>query len=174
MRPTTHASLSVILLIAVAGGVSCWLRPPTIDDIADDYRSRVRPNLRLDYVTSEPAALERYLFGIEPLAFRVPDLTRESYVLVGGGLHQHRGRAVAFAVYRGAHGERVMSETYYAAPPTAVPVHRQSIKGIEFTTYRQDELSIVFWRDGDFTSVFASTGEVKSVVELAVASLERR
>jgi anti-sigma factor RsiW len=171
---TRAAGLAALLVVTIGAGLWWWFRPPTPVEIGDDYVALAEGTLRIEAATADPRALERYFTAQGDVPNRVYDLDMMRYTLVGGRLQPHRGQPGTLAVYRGAHGERVICEMYYAAPPSAAPVDRRTHKGIEFTVYRHGDVIMVFWDEGPVTCVLAAILDPEALLQLAFAKAQRQ
>jgi anti-sigma factor RsiW len=168
------AGLAALLVVTIGAGLWWWFRPPTPFEIAGDYVSLAEGTLRLDAATADPRALERYFTDQGGVPNRVYDLDMMRYTLVGGRVQPHRGQPGTLAVYRGARGERVICEMYYAALPSEVPIDRRTHKGIEFTVYRHGDVIMVFWDEGPVTCVLAAVMDPEALLQLAFAKAQRQ
>jgi anti-sigma factor RsiW len=171
---TLAAGLAALLVVTIGGGVWWWFRPPTPVEIARDYVSLSDGTLRLEAATAAPPTLERYFTARGGVPNRVYDLDMMRYTLVGGRVQPHRGQPGTLAVYRGEHGERVICEMYFAAPPSGTPVDRRTHKGIEFTVYRHGDVIMVFWDEGPVTCVLAAIMDPEALLQLAYAKAQRQ
>jgi anti-sigma factor RsiW len=168
------AGLAALLVVTIGAGLWWWFRPPTPVEIARDYVSLAEGTLRIDTATADPHALERYFTAQGGVPNRVYDLDMMRYTLVGGRVQPHRGQPGTVAVYRGANGERVICEMYYAAPPSGSPADRRAYKGIEFTVYRHGDVIMVFWDEGPVTCVLAAIMDPEALLQLAFAKAQRQ
>lgn len=168
------AGLAALLVVTIGAGLWWWFRPPTAMEIARDYVSLAEGTLRIDAATAYPRTLERYFTVEGGVPNRVYDLDMMRYTLVGGRVQPHRGQPGTLAVYRGVHGELVICEMYFAAPPSGAPVDRRTHKGIEFTVYRQGDVIMVFWDEGPVTCVLAAIMDPETLLQLAFAKAQRQ
>jgi anti-sigma factor RsiW len=168
------AGLAALLVVTIGTGLWWWFRAPTPVEIARDYVSLAEGTVRIEAATADPRALERYFTDQGGVPNRVYDLDMMRYTLVGGRVQPHRGQPGTVAVYRGPHGERVICEMYFAAPPSGTPVHRRTHKGIEFTVYRHGDVIMVFWDEGPVTCVLAAVMDPEALLQLAFAKAQRQ
>lgn len=166
------AGLAAVLVVTIGAGLWWWFRPPTPVEIARDYVSLAEGTLRIDAATADPRALERYFTAEGGVPNRVYDLDMMRYRLIGGRVQPHRGQPGTLAVYRGDHGERVICEMYFAAPPSRAPGDRRTHNGIEFTVYRQGDVIMVFWDEGPVTCVLAAIMDPEALLQLAFAKAQ--
>lgn len=169
---TLAAGLAALLVVTLGAGLWWWLRPPTPVEIAGDYVSLAEGTLRIDSVTADPRALERYFTAQGGVPNRVYDLDMMQYTLVGGRVQPHRGQPGTLAVYQGPRGERVICEMYYAAPPSGAPIERRTYKGLEFTVFRHGDVIMVFWDEGPVTCVLAAIMDSEALLQLAFAKAQ--
>jgi anti-sigma factor RsiW len=170
-RLALAAGLAALLVVTIGAG-RWWFRPPTPAEIAADYVTLAEGTLRIDAATADPRTLERYFTGQGGVPNRVYDLDMMRYTLIGGRVQPHRGQPGTLAVYRGARGERVICEMYFAAPPSGAPVDRRTHKGVEFTVYRHGDVIMVFWDEGPVTCVLAAIMDPEALLELAFAKAQ--
>lgn len=168
------AAIAALLLLAIGSGLWWRIRPPTPTEVASDYEALSRGDLRLGFTTADPRALEQYFTSQGGLPTRVYDLGMMRYTLVGGHGYRHRGHAVTIAMYQGAQGERLVCEMYTARPPSRTPIDRRSHNGVEFTVYREGDITMVFWDEGPVTCVLVSTIDPEALVQLAFAKATRK
>jgi hypothetical protein len=168
------AGLAALLVVTIGAGRWWWFRPPTPVEIATDYVALAEGSLRIDAATTDPRALERYFTAQGGVPNRVYDLDMMRYTLAGGRVQPHRGQPGTLAVYRGARGERVICEMYYAAPPSGPPVDRRTHNGIEFTVYRHGDVIMIFWDEGPVTCVLAAIMNPEALLQLAFAKAQRQ
>lgn len=104
------------------------------------------------------------------LRVRVIDLGMMGFALEGARRHAIGDTPSALYVYRGPQDARIMCQMFEgqldALPPTSdVREHN----GFRFQVYREGELSIVFWQEGDIVCVLVSRLPVEDLVQLAFA-----
>jgi len=143
--------------------------------VAGDFRRFVAGELPLPSRTTEPAALERTLAAAS-LGFeaRVFDFGMMAYQLVGGGVHRVGTAPSALFAYTGPDALRLLCQMYPGRiadlPP---PDERRSNDGIEFLVYRQGEVTVVFWQEGEIICALAADGDAEAAVKLAFAKAVR-
>ncbi len=90
------------------------------------------------------------------------------YRLVGGRVHDLRGRTSAFFVYEGP-GKRIavcqMFEGSISDLPTGATVREQG--GIVMRAYRVGGTTMAFWQEGNVVCVLASDLAVEDLMRLA-------
>jgi anti-sigma factor RsiW len=149
-------------------------RPPVVVaplEVAADFRQYAAGTLPVDLVTTEVATLERQLVGAG-LGFdvRVFDFGMMDFQLAGGGVHQVSGQRSALFAYRGPDALRLLCQMYEgqvaALPP---PTERRTNDGIEFLVYRDGDVTVVFWQEGEIACALAANGDPEAAVKLAFA-----
>jgi hypothetical protein len=60
--------------------------------------------------------------------------------------------------------------TLAGLPP---PDDRRTAKGIEFLVYRQGEVSVIFWQEGEVVCVLAANGDAEAAFALAATKAVR-
>lgn len=144
---------------------------PAPAQVAADFRQYAAGTLPVDLVTAETAALERQLAGADlGFAVRVFDFGMMDFQLAGGGVHQVSGQRSALFAYRGPDSLRLLCQMYEgqvgALPP---PAERRTNDGIEFLVYRDGDVTVVFWQEGDVACALAANGDPEAAVRLAFA-----
>ena len=164
----------------VTVGIAAWLAtrsrdaasPPTLPrQAAQDFRAFRSGQTALDLETDDPAALERHLAG-QGLGFpvRVFDLAMMQQRLLGGGVGEVAGRPSALFAYRGADGALVVCQMYAGTlAGLPAPRERREHEGIPFQVYREGELTVVFWPEGEVVCVLVGDGPPEAIVALALA-----
>ena len=140
--------------------------------VASDYRRLLDGRLELAVVTGEAARLEAWFAGAR-LGFpvRVFDLGMMGLTLRGGVVRDVASGRGALSVYREvATGRDVLCEMLRAAPAELPPpAQRREHDGIPFQVYRMDEVTLVFWPEGDVLCVLAGGGDPEALLQLAFA-----
>jgi len=140
------------------------------DDIASDYAAYRDGRLRLAISTTDSAELERYFEGstIEH-DVRVLDLVMMQYGVAGGQVLPTEPPRAMF-VYNGPDNVRLMCQMFlldYAGLPDGG--EHQAHNDIEFVIYERNEITIVFWMEGDVMCALSSDIGREEVVALAFA-----
>lgn len=166
------AAAAAVLAVGVGGWFArSWWGGDIVATVEDDYRRYLIGRLRLDIVESDAAALERR-FSEQGLLFpaRVFDLGMMQYRLTGGlVLKRGDGQSAVFG-YRGPTGEDVLCQMFPGSTDAATgTTDVRDHDGIRFFVHRRDDVTLVFWQEGDLVCVLASTASLESVVELAFA-----
>jgi anti-sigma factor RsiW len=132
-------------------------------------------SLALERRTDRAADLEAF-FAEAPNAprVRVIDLGMMGFTLEGGRRHVIGGVPSALYVYRGTDGQRLACQMFEGRledlPPTA---DLRENNGFMFRVYRDGDVSMVFWQEGDLVCVLVSRLPVEEVVALAFAKAMR-
>jgi anti-sigma factor RsiW len=171
---------SVLLVVGVAAVFFLTRsgRVPSVQDVAEDFRAYQAKRLTLDLKTASPKELEAFFVsrGI-PFPARVFDFGMMSYDLVGGRIHAQAGRPTALYAYRvrAATADNVMVCQMFPGlvrelpTPNAVRHHND----IAFHVFREGELTLVFWQEGDIICVLTADGDPETVVQFAFAKAVR-
>jgi anti-sigma factor RsiW len=139
--------------------------------VAGDFAEVTAGRLPLGITATEPRVIEEY-FARNGVGFatRVFDLGMMRYDLVGGRVHRLDGRVSALFTYRGADGRLLVCQMYEGSvaelPP---PVEIREHNGIAFQVYREGNVTLVFWQEGDLVCVLVSDGSSESAIQLAFA-----
>lgn len=139
--------------------------------VGRDFAAYGRAALSLDTTSGDGPALERY-FTRRGIAFRtrVFDLAMMGYGLVGARVHRLAGRPSALFVYRGVDARILVCQMYEGTLdelPQGGEAREHS--GIEFRIFKQNGLTLVFWREGPVVCVLVSDAAVEDVIQLAYA-----
>jgi hypothetical protein len=170
------AWLAAAAVLAVL--VWTWGRPAPAAlpvQVAADFRAFAGGTLALEYRTTEPAVLEARLSqsGLNFPA-RVFDFGMMQFTLTGGGRHHVGGHPSALFAYEGPNDLDVLCQMYQGTlaglPP---PDDRRTAKGIEFLVYRQGEVSVIFWQEGEVVCVLAANGDAEAAFALAATKAVR-
>ncbi len=152
-------------------------RSPSLPDaVAADFRAWRAGRLAPSLESGDPARLEAH-FAEGGLTFRtrVFDLAMMGYVLRGGRVHAVAGRPSAlFAYAQTPTGREVicqmLEESLIALPP---PEDERESGGIPFRVYAVEDVTLVFWQEGNVLCVLAGDADPESIVQLAFAKAER-
>ena len=139
--------------------------------VAEDYRLYRTGRMELELETSSTEEMEQF-FEDQSISFdtRVFDLAMMNYAVRGGRVHEVAGRRSAFFVYQSPDGRRLICQMY--------PGHVSDLSGerelrthneIDFYIYRVNEITLVFWQEGEVTCVLVSDIDSEEVVQLAFA-----
>ncbi len=145
--------------------------PAVSAEVAADFRRLAAGTLIVELTTDDVAALEQQL-GAAGLGFatRVFDFGMMDYRLIGGGRHRVSNAPSALFAYAGPGDLRLLCQMYAgdvrALPP---PAERRTHNGIDFLVYREGEVTVVFWQEGDVVCVLAANGDPAAAVQLAFA-----
>lgn len=168
------AGVAAVALLTIA---LLLLRPQRdlASQVADSYRQFSSGNLKLEFTTRDTLALERW-FSQSGIRFetRVFDLGMMQYRLVGGRVHRVDAHRSAFFVYRGPRDEILICQMYPGSVrelPT--PVALRVNNGIEFHVHRDNNLTLVFWQEGEAVCVLYSDADSDRVIQLAYAKAVR-
>lgn len=128
------------------------------------------PQLRLEVVSSDVQAIERYFAEAGAPRVRVIDLSMMGIVNEGGVRYLNNNRPVALMAYRTPSGARLVCQMYEGLladlPP---PAETREQNGFRFQVYRRGALTMVFWQEGDLVCVLGSELPAEEVMALAVA-----
>jgi anti-sigma factor RsiW len=143
--------------------------------VAADFRAYDTGAVKLDIESADPKVIEAY-FARNGIDFetRVFDLGMMQYQLVGGRVHRLDGRRSALFAYRGPGDTSLVCQMYEGRvdelPPTDdVREHN----GIRFYVHGSENLTLVFWQEGEVVCVLASDAGREDVVQLAFAKAVR-
>jgi anti-sigma factor RsiW len=145
--------------------------PEFVSLVAEDFATYQSGTDKLAIESRDPKVVERYFVenGID-FETHVFDLGMMSYQLAGGRVTRLDGRPSAMFAYRGQGDISLVCQMYEGKvdelPPTSdVRQHN----GITFHVYRVQNLTLVFWQEGDVVCVLASDANQEDVVQLAFA-----
>lgn len=161
------------VLAAAALALLLVSRPPAnlVDAVARDFARYSNGALALHLLSSDGTAVESlYARGGIDFRTRVFDLGMMQYRLVGGRIHQLRGRPSALFAYRGPEGRDLVCQMYegrLAELPRSDDVREHN--GIIFQVYRAGSLTLVFWQEGAVVCVLTSDAQSEVVIQLAYA-----
>jgi anti-sigma factor RsiW len=145
------------------------------DRVAAAFRAYDSGLTPLEFESPDPKAVEAY-FTRNGITFptRVFDLGMMQYHLAGGRVHRLDGRTSALFAYRGPGGTKLVCQMFQgtlAELPRTDDVREHN--GITFRVYRMENLTLVFWQEGDEVCVLASDAAAEDVVQLAFAKAVR-
>jgi anti-sigma factor RsiW len=164
--------LATAAAIAAAIWIFAWLRAESVPrSVAQEHRAYVSGALPLENRSVVPSELEAY-FAARGLPFpmRVFDLGMMAYQLEGGRTYAVRGREGALIAYRGADGRVLLCRMYLGSVnDLPEPLERRSNQNIEFRVYRDSEVTLVFWQEGEVVCVLAGDADPETVIQLAFA-----
>jgi anti-sigma factor RsiW len=139
--------------------------------IAADFLAYDTGALTLAMQSGDPRTVEAY-FARNGIDFptHVYDLGMMQYRLTGGHVHRLAGRPSALFAYRGPSDTSLVCQMYEGSLdelPATDDVREHN--GITFRVYRADDVTMVFWEEGEMVCVLASDAAPESVVQLAFA-----
>lgn len=143
--------------------------------VAADFVAYDTGAMKLEIESDDPKVVEAFFArsGVDFPA-HVYDLAMMQYRLAGGRVHRLDGRTSALFTYRGPGDTSLVCQMYKGRvqelPPTDdVREHN----GIRFYVYRSENVTLVFWQEGDVVCVLASDAGREDVVQLAFAKAVR-
>ena len=163
------AAAAIIAVIWIGGRRIVGETPPA--EAAAAFRGFVSGEIPLSIETPDPKSLEIQL-NAAGLGFqsRVFDFGMMNYRLTGGGVHRLAGRRSAAFVYRGPDSRALVCQMYEGSVrDLPSPAQRRTNEGIEFSVYREGDLTIVFWQEGPIVCVLVADGDPEAAVKLAFA-----
>ena len=162
------AAAAVIALVWIANRSDV---PSAPAQAAVDFRAFSPGSTPLEIRTADPATLEARLRAAGlPFAARVFDFGMMNYSLTGGGVKRFQGRPSALFAYRSADGRAVVCQMYQGEiSELPVPIDRRRQNDIDFLVYREAELTVVFWQEGDVLCVLVADGDAEAAIRLAYA-----
>jgi anti-sigma factor RsiW len=171
------AALAAVLALLVWGRQAVDVSVPVL--VARDFVAVVdEGTLRLERQTAQAAELEAFFAtpraGGPSQPVRVIDLAMMGFVLEGGTRHTLGGVPSALYSYRSGSGERIVCQMFEGRledlPPTADV--RES-NGFTFRVFREGDVTLVFWQEGEIVCVLVSRLPAEEVVKLAFAKAMR-
>jgi anti-sigma factor RsiW len=167
-------ALAAALLLALAGVLARRASGPSRlpQAVAADFRARAAGQLPLVLETADPARLEQWLASASlDFPTRVFDLRMMGYELLGGGTRVVAGRPSVFIVYReAATGREMICQMRRGGPKDLPPADAmREHDGIVFRIYRVEDLTLVFWPEGEVLCVLVGDGDPEALVQLAFA-----
>jgi anti-sigma factor RsiW len=143
--------------------------------VAADFVSYDTGGVRLEIASGDPKAVEAY-FAQNGVDFQthVYDLGMMQYRLTGGRVNRLDGRISALFAYRGPGDTSLVCQMYEGGVSELPPTDDvRENNGIRFHVYRSDNVTLVFWQEGDIVCVLASDAPTQDVVQLAFAKAMR-
>lgn len=152
-----------------------FLKRSIPDAVADDLRAYRSNDLALDAESENAVELEAYFASRSlPFPMRVFDLGMMDYRLVGATLRPVSGRVGTLVAYRGSEGRSLLCRMYEGrVQDLPRPFERRTNGGIVFQIYRDEDLTLVFWREGSVVCVLVGDGDPETVIQLAFAKAVR-
>ena len=96
------------------------------------------------------------------------------YRLAGGRVHQLGAHTSALFAYRGPGNVALVCQMYEGRMADLPPASEtREHDGIAFRVFRVENLTLVFWQEGDVVCVLASSIPIEEVVKLAFAKAVR-
>jgi anti-sigma factor RsiW len=174
-RREAAALLAAAAAIALAVGLSGFWRKPVPARLAQDLWDFRSGTLVLGSVSESPAELEAYFAsGALPFPMRVFDLAMMGYRLEGAAVRPLANAPGALVAYRGPGGRLLLCRMYRGRiEELPAPSETRENAGIGFQVYREGELTLVFWQEGDVVCVLVGDGEPEAVIALAFAKAVR-
>ena len=174
----TAGAAAAIALVAVLVWLGGQGRPGDAAprQAASDFQAVVDSgSLALEMRTAQASELEAFFAGTPTLPrVRVIDLAMMGFTLEGGRRHTLGNAPSALYAYRTLAGERIVCQMYEGRleglPPTA---DVRENNGFTFRVYRDGDLSMVFWQEGNLVCVLVSRLPADEVVKLAFAKAMR-
>lgn len=166
---------AAVLVLVLAGVLYFLMRSPDLpSQIAKDFQEFQAGRLSLDLRTDDERRMEQFFAdrGI-PFRTRVFDLAMMKYELVGGRVHELIHRDSALFVYRGEKNEILLCQMYPGRSsdlPEGALIREN--KGIRFHVYKRENLTMVFWPEGNVFCVLVSGIDAERLVQLAFAKAE--
>ncbi len=143
--------------------------------VARDFVAYATGTAPLEVTSRDPRVIEAF-FARNGIGFatRVFDLGMMRYDLIGGRVHHLGNRESALWIYRGADGRLLMCQMYEGtvAELRRADETRQN-NGITFRVYREGNITVVFWQEGEVVCVLASDAAPEAVIQLAYAKAIR-
>lgn len=145
--------------------------------VATDFVAYDTGAMNLEIESADPKVVEAY-FARNGVGFQthVYDLGMMQYRLAGGRVHRLDGRTSALFAYRGAPpNETSLVCQMYEGRVTDLPATDdvREHNGFRFYIYRSENVTVVFWQEGDVVCVLASDAPSENVVQLAFAKAMR-
>jgi len=169
-RPWRWLAAAAVVTLVVAGG--WWLRAPPDADLltaaVESYRLHRDGQLPHAIETPDEVVLARFFERQLDFPARVIDLRMMEFALIGGRVHELRGRKSALYAYRGADGRIVLCQmltgTLRELPPPD-QVHEE--RGFTFQLYERGDLTAVFRLEGKVLCVLVSDMPAPELLALA-------
>lgn len=173
-RFPTRARLATAAVLALAAIVVLAIvrREPgpadVVQSVAADYRSFRSGAMELDHRTADAPDLDRF-FQEAGVPFPTPvfEFGAMQYVLAGGTVREDDGIRALFA-YEGPNDDRMICEMYEGVTGTLPPgAEIRDFAGKRFYIYRVDDLTLVFWQDGEVVCVLVMDGDPEQAIFFA-------
>lgn len=176
-RRAARRAIAWGVLAAAAAVAVVLLRPRESlpGAVARDFRDVRGQMVRLEIEARDPAVIEAF-FSARGITFptRVFDLAMMQYRLIGGRVHEIRGRPSALFAYRGPADEMLVCQMYQGTTAELPAAHEtRDNNGITFHILREGPVTLVFWQEGDVVCVLASDAPAEDVLQLAFAKAVR-
>jgi len=159
-------ALAAILVLAIVR------RAPGPTDIVQsvvaDYRGFRSGNMELQHRTADAPDLDRF-FQEAGVPFPTPvfEFGAMQYSLAGGTIRENGGTRAVFA-YDGPNDDRMICEMYEGVTgDLPVGADIQEFAGKQFYIYRVDDLTLVFWQDGEVVCVLVMDGDPEQAIFFA-------
>ncbi len=171
-RREVLAAAAVLVMALLAGIVYRNLQSENLPAlVTHDYQNYQAQQLSLQKITDDVVSMESF-FKEEGVPFhtRVFDLGMMNYNLLGGSVHRLGGRTSALFVYSGPNRIRMICQMFLGTIgelPSGAEVREKN--GIKFYVYRIDQVTSVFWQEGDIICALASDSNPEEVIQLAFA-----
>ena len=169
----------IVAALAAAALVVVFVRTrdsaTLVELAAIDFRTFEAGRAPLAIESADPKVVEAWFArNGAPFVTRVIDLGMMQYRLVGGSVHQLGAYTSALYAYRGPGDVALVCQMFEGRttdlPPAA---DTREHDGITFHVYRVENLTLVFWQEGDVVCVLASSIPLEEVVQLAFAKAVR-
>jgi anti-sigma factor RsiW len=143
--------------------------------VATDFVAFDTGALKLEIESDDPKVVEAFFTrnGVD-FPTHVYDLAMMQYRLAGGRVHRLDGRASALFAYRGPGNTSLVCQMYEGHVdelPATDDVRENN--GIKFYVHQWENVTLVFWQEGDIVCVLASDASRDDVVQLAFAKAMR-
>jgi len=166
-------SVVAAAVVALAFWITWSIREPaTVPALAaTDYTAVRDGRVRLEVRSTDVAEVEAF-FRRAGIGFptRVFDLAMMQFTVEGGLVHRLGQTTAALFVYRGRDSAVVVCQMYRGRiadlPATGA---RRTHHDIEFLSYDERGVTVVFWQEGDVVCVIAGEGNAEQIFQLAFA-----
>ncbi len=170
VRSWPWRAAAAALALVVAG--AWWLRSPPSTGLAfgafESYRLHRDGRLPHAVVTADEAVLQRFFERQLAFSARVIDLRTMGFALVGGRVHELEGRPSALYAYRGPGGRVVLCQMLPGSLEELPPADQTlEERGFTFQLYERDDLTAVFWLEGEVLCVLVSDMPPPELLALA-------
>jgi hypothetical protein len=121
--------------------------------------------------TADPARLSELVSSQLDTRVEVPSLAAGGFVLEGGGVHQLRGRPVAYAIYHDALLDLVVWHAFAGSVSTMPsPSDVRRVGDRQFHMQQKATNTLVAWQAGQAVAVLTSSLPADRVVGLAATT----